>query len=88
MSKFGHGGCVYVQINKGMYGLDQSCLLENELLEKQLSKHGFTQTQQTPGLWKHHSKPINFTLVVDYFGFKYYEKQYSQYLIKVFQEHY
>ena len=46
-SEFEHNGYVYVQINKGMYGLEQAGLLENELLAKRLAEHGFSQTQHT-----------------------------------------
>ena len=49
----------------------QSGILENELFAKLLAKHGFAQTQYTPGLWKHNYKPIQFKLVVDAFGVKY-----------------
>ena len=34
-------GSVYIQANKGMYGLPQSGLLANELLEKRLNKNGY-----------------------------------------------
>ena len=78
ISEFEHDKCVHVQINKCMYGLEQAGLLTNKLLEKQLSKHGFAQKQHNMGLWKHHSKPILFTLVVDDFGVKYNEKQDAQ----------
>ena len=50
VSEFEHAGYVYVQINKGMYGLAQAVLLANELLEKRLAKHGFKKTPHTPGL--------------------------------------
>ena len=83
MNEFEHDGYVYVQINKGMYGLAQAGLLANELSSKLLAKHGFTQTQQTTGMWKNHSKPIQFTLVMDDLGVKYDEKKDVQYLIKV-----
>ena len=36
-----HAGYVYVQINKGVYGMAQAGLIENELKEKRLAKHGF-----------------------------------------------
>ena len=42
ISEFEHGRYVYVQINKGMYGLVQAGLLANEILSKRLAKHGFT----------------------------------------------
>ena len=52
---------------------------------KTIRKNGFAQTQHTLGKWKHHSKPIQFTLVVDDFSVKYNEKQDTQYLIKFLQ---
>ena len=73
--EFEHAGYVYVKINKGMYGLEQAGLLENELWAKRLSKHGFNQTPHTPGLRRNHTKPIQFALVVDNFGIKYENKQ-------------
>ena len=53
-----------------------------------LAKHGFKQTPHTPGIWRHHAKPILFALVVDYFGIKYEKKQDAQYLINAFEAHY
>ena len=72
--EFEHTGYVYVKINKGMYGLAQAGLLANELLSKRLAKHGFNQTPHSPCLWRHHTKSIQFALVVDYFGIKYENK--------------
>ena len=34
-------GSVYIVVNRGMYDLPQSGLLANQLLEKQLNKHGY-----------------------------------------------
>jgi hypothetical protein len=64
-------GFVYLEVTKGMYGLPQAGLLANELLEKRLNKHGYHQSKFVPGLWKHKTRPIMFTLVVDDFGVKY-----------------
>ena len=86
--EFEHDGYVYVQINKGMYGLEQTGLLANELLAKRLAKHGFSQTPHTPGLCKHHTKPIQFALVVDDFGIKYKNKQDAQDLINALEINY
>ena len=61
-------GMVFVKIQKGMYGLPQAGLLEQELLEQRLNKHGYRQSKLVPGLWKHDTRPIQFTLVVDDFG--------------------
>jgi hypothetical protein len=46
-------GLIYIQANKGMYGLPQSGLLANELFEQRLNTHGYRQSKLVPGLWKH-----------------------------------
>ena len=43
-------GSVYIVANRGMYGLPQSGLLANQLLEKRLNKHGYYQSKLIPGL--------------------------------------
>ena len=88
MSEFEHAGYVYVQINKGVYGLAQEGLLENEILAKRLSKNGFSQTPHTPGLWKHHTNPIQFALVVDNVCIKYENKKDAQDLINALERNY
>jgi hypothetical protein len=64
-------GSVYIKAKRGLYGLPQSGLLANELLKKRLHKHGYQQSKLVPGLRKHNTRPIQFTLVVDNFGVKY-----------------
>ena len=81
-------GYVYIEINKGMYGLPQSGILANELLEKRLNKHGYKQSKLVPGLWKHETRPIQFTLVVDDFGVKYERKRDVDHLMRVLKQHY
>ena len=71
-----------------MYGLPQSGLLANELLEKRLNKHGYVQSKFVPGLWKHKTRPIQFCLTVDDFGVKYVGKEHTEHLLKVLQENY
>ena len=41
-----------------------------------------------PGLWKHDTRPIQFTLVVDNFGLKYVNKDNVMHLQQVLEEHY
>jgi hypothetical protein len=41
-----------------------------------------------PGLWKHDTRPIQFTLVVDDFGINYVGKEHAQYLKNALEEHY
>ena len=66
-----------IKIMKGMYGLPQAGVLANELFEKHLNQHGYTQSKMVPGLWKHKTRPIQFTLVVDDFGVKYRGKEHA-----------
>ena len=75
-------GHVYVEVRKGMYGLPQSGLLSNELLEKRLAPFGYYQSRRIPGLWRHKWRPITFTLVVDDFGVKYKGKQHAKHLVE------
>jgi hypothetical protein len=81
-------GSIYIQANKGMYGLPQSGLLANELLERRLNKHGYRQSKLVPGLWKHDKRDIQFTLVVDDFGVKYTDTHDVLHLQQVLEEHY
>ena len=58
-------GYVFKAVKKGMYGLPQSGILAQELLEKRLNDEGYHQSKFTPGLWTHEWRPLCFTLVVD-----------------------
>jgi hypothetical protein len=60
-------GYIYCEIQKGMNGLPQAGIIAQQLLEERLQKHGYRQSQMTPGLWKHDTRPISFSLVVDNF---------------------
>jgi hypothetical protein len=79
---------MYIEANKGMYGIPQAGLIANKLLEKQLNKHGYRQSRIVPGLWKHDTQPIQFTLVVDDFGVKYVGKEHAIHLQQVLNKHY
>ena len=68
-------GYIYCEIQKGMYGLPQAGIIAQQLLEERLAKHGYRQSKTTPGLWKHDTRPISFTLVVDDLGVKYVGKE-------------
>ena len=73
---------------RGMYGLPQSGLLANELLEKRLNTHGYYQSKYFPGLWKHKWRPVQFTLVVDDFGVKYVGKEHALHLKQALEQNY
>ena len=40
----------------------------------------------TPGLWRHVTRPVQFTLVVDDFGVKYVGKEHAVHLIKAIKK--
>jgi hypothetical protein len=63
-----------------MYGLKQSGLLANQLLQTRLAPYGCYPARHTPGLWLHKTRPISFTLVVDDFAVKYVGKQHAEHL--------
>ena len=64
-----------MKIRKAIYGLPQAGVLSNKILKKRLAPAGYYNTPHTPGLRKHVSHPISFTLVVDDFGVKYVGKR-------------
>ena len=63
-----------MEIRKAIYGLPQAGVLANKLLKKRLAPEGYYEMPHTPGMWKHVSRPIAFTLVVDDFAVKYVNK--------------
>ena len=79
---------IYIVADKSMYGLPQAGITANELIEKRLNKHGYRQSKLVPGLWKHDTRPVQFTLVVDDFGVKYVGKEHTLHLKKVLKQHY
>ncbi len=81
-------GNVYCEIQKDMYGLPQAGIIAQELLADRLKNHGYTQSETTPGLWKHNSHPNAFSLVVNDFGMKYVSKENVQHLLRMIQKYY
>ena len=79
---------VYVEITGAMYGLSHSGRIANQDLRKHLAKYGYYSTKRTPELWKHRTRPISFTLVVDNFGIKYTNKDDINDLFKSIKEKY
>jgi hypothetical protein len=61
----------YVEIIMAIYGLKQAGALANADLIKHLAKHDCIPMDRTPELFKHKTRPISFTLVVDDFDVKY-----------------
>jgi hypothetical protein len=83
-----HDGYIYCEIQKGMYGLPQAGIIAQQLLKKCLKAHGYHQSTITPGLWKHDTCPISFSLVVDDSGVKYVGEENAQHLLDTVQKYY
>ena len=81
-------GFVYCEIVRGMYGLPEAGVLANKLLKERLAKHGYSEVDHTPGLFKHETRPVWLTLTVDDFGVTYIRKQHGQHLIDILKLHF
>ncbi len=75
-------------MRRAVWGLPQAGILANKLLQKRLAPKGYYKCKQTPGLWRHGTRPISFTLVVDDFGVKYTNKADVNHLIECLKENY
>jgi hypothetical protein len=78
-------GWVYIEIRKGMYGLKQSVLLANQLLQTRLAPFGYYPARHTPGLWIHKTRPIAFSLILDDFAVKYVGKHLRNALLQSYE---
>ena len=76
-----HNGYVYVEIRRGMYGLPQAGRLANDQLIAVLAPQGYRPVPLTPGLWRHDTKDIVFSLVVDDFGVRYTSRDDADHLL-------
>ena len=81
-------GWVFVEIQKGMYGLPQASILADKFLEKHLTIRGYYQCQDTPGMWCHMWHDITFCLVEYNFGIKTTSMADMKHLVSSLQEHY
>jgi hypothetical protein len=79
---------VYVEVQKGMYAPPQAGSLANQLLARRLSIHDYHQTKFTPGLWRHITRPIQFTLVVDACCVQYVVEEHAQHFIDALETDY
>jgi hypothetical protein len=88
LRKLAVAGWVYLEIRKGMPGLKQAGKIANDRLTKHLAKYGYAPTPRTPALWRHHTLPISFTLVVDDFGVKFTKQTDATHLINALRDLY
>ena len=77
---------MYFEIAKSCYGFPQAGRLANDLLHERLAKEGYYEAE-TPGLWKHASRPIQFVLVVDDFFLEYVGREHVEHLANVSKKH-
>jgi hypothetical protein len=83
-----HEGRVYIEIQKGTYGLPQAGIIANELLQRRLALDGYRPTEHTHGVWKHETRPVWFSLVVDDFGIKYIGRDNAEHLMASIKNNY
>ena len=83
-----HNSNIYIQINKGIYRLKEVGVLLNQQLQQYLALYSYTLAKYIPGLWKHNSNKIIFTLEVDNFRVKYLGKENTLYLINALKDKY
>jgi hypothetical protein len=79
---------IYCEITRGMYGLPQAGIIAQELLKKRLAEYGYHQSKIINGFWKHKTRPICFTFVVDDFAVKYVNKEDAEHLINAIKKYY
>ena len=68
LQKLVHKGYVYAKIKRAWYGLKQSSKIAHDDLVAHLKTHGYVRAPRTEGLFKHQTRDVSFTLVVDDFG--------------------
>ena len=65
---------VYMEIRKGIPGINQAGRLASDRLTKNLVRNGYAPVPHTLSLWRHHPSDLMFSLVIDDFGIKYTRK--------------
>jgi hypothetical protein len=88
LHKYILSGFIYLEMRHAILGLPQAGILANKLLLKRLLTHAYYICANMPGLWKHKTQPILFTLVVNNFGVKYVRKEHVKHLIACIKETY
>ena len=79
---------ILCKINKGMYGLPHAGRFAYIKLIQHLQKHGYIRAGLTSGLFRHVTRNIIFSLVVDDFGIKYTNRDDAQHLIDTLKKEY
>ena len=66
-----HQFFVYIEIQKGIYGLPQAGNIVNNKMKQRLVSFGYEPAPITPGLLWYQIYPLQFSLVMDDFGIQY-----------------
>ena len=88
LHKFETDGYVYAAVDKGMYGLPQAGRVASNVLIPRLEKAGYRPTGRTPGLFKHDTNSVYFSLIVDDFFVSHENQQHFQHLQDTLRQHY
>ena len=81
-------GQVYLEVRRAIYGLPQAGALANKQLKNFLAPDGYYEVAHTSGLWRHSTRTIQFSLVVDDFCVKYVGKQHVENLVHCLKKNY
>ena len=54
----------WVDIEKRMHGLPQAGFFNRQITNKKIANHWYSKLPHTSGLWKHTTRPLQFTLIV------------------------
>ena len=83
----GRNSYVYAKVNKAWYGLKQAGKIAHDDLVQRLATHGYKKTV-AEGYFRHETRDISFTLVVDDFLIKYTNQADLDHLTESVRQHY
>ena len=81
-------GFVYARVKKAWYGLKQARKIAHDDLVKRLSEAGYKKAALVEGYFRHETRDIDFTLVVDDFLIKYHKKEDLEHLQEAIGKYY
>jgi hypothetical protein len=81
-------GWINIDMRQALWGLPQPGILANKCLRCKLAPFGYYESTNTPGQWRHESKPITFTLFSENFGIKFVNKANLDHLISSIKQTY
>ena len=80
-------GFVYVEICKGMYGLQQASQIAFDRPVKLLKPHGYYPLQSKPEIFCHEMPPTKFAFCVDNFGIKYTNPSHAHHIVDALKKY-